>query len=600
MTAFWQLYTWIEKTFWNSLSKKLCSFFFVLLFQGAILLVLSYYSSEVTSVISAANLPLETTASIQALFENAIYWIIGISVVTTVFVFFLVWYLRFLIVRPLNQVTHIFDELGKGQGDLTRDIPVITYDEIKDMSDAYNRFLVNLRTIIQQVRASVLHIGVTSAINDRNINLTAKSAEVQSQLADRIYANSTEATQSVQLVSELTHAIADHNTENLGKANESYAELMNVMSRINTISDKVGQFNVTVDHLYQSTSSIRQIVDLIKSISDQTNLLALNASIEAARAGEAGRGFAVVADEVRNLAVKVRSATDEIAANIDNVISLVSNTKSETEEIHQDTSITRDVVAVSADNFKSMIQAYENIATQLADITVRIGGFSAVNQQINGTVSEIHDGTENIKQQMQLSKDASKELTENTSNVQALVSRFRVGVGPMDFAITHVQASKELIQGKLQRLANQGVDFFDRQYKQIPNTQPAKYHTTWDECFSSEFQQIYDELAKKIPGCIFALCFDDHGYAPTHNSWFARAQTGNAEKDLVDSRHKRIFTESGIQSLSKSKLSLLLQTYTRDTGQVLATVSAPIYINGRHWGALAIGMNPDSLKEDVC
>ncbi|KQP82614.1 MULTISPECIES: PAS domain-containing methyl-accepting chemotaxis protein [unclassified Methylobacterium] len=71
--------------------------------------------------------------------------------------------------------------------------------------------------------------------------------------------------------------------------------------------------------LTDAASAMTGIVGLIQSIAGQINLLALNATIESARAGEAGRGFAVVAQEVKNLANQAARATEQIAAEIDNV-----------------------------------------------------------------------------------------------------------------------------------------------------------------------------------------------------------------------------------------------------------------------------------------
>jgi methyl-accepting chemotaxis protein len=33
----------------------------------------------------------------------------------------------------------------------------------------------------------------------------------------------------------------------------------------------------------------------------------------------------------------------------------------------------------------------------------------------------------------------------------------------------------------------------------------------------------------------------------------------------------------------------LLQTYRRDTGEIMHDMSAPIYVQGRHWGGFRIG-----------
>ena len=72
--------------------------------------------------------------------------------------------------------------------------------------------------------------------------------------------------------------------------------------------------------LRNKSQQVREIVDLINTLTGQTNLLALNAAIEAARAGEHGRGFAVVAEEVRKLAEQSRQAAEQINEIVESML----------------------------------------------------------------------------------------------------------------------------------------------------------------------------------------------------------------------------------------------------------------------------------------
>ena len=56
---------------------------------------------------------------------------------------------------------------------------------------------------------------------------------------------------------------------------------------------------------------------------------------------------------------------------------------------------------------------------------------------------------------------------------------------------------------------------------------------------------------------------------------------------------KRLFNDrTGIRCGSHQK-PVLLQTYMRDTGELMHDLSVPIMVNGRHWGGIRLGYKPE-------
>jgi methyl-accepting chemotaxis protein len=41
----------------------------------------------------------------------------------------------------------------------------------------------------------------------------------------------------------------------------------------------------------------------------------------------------------------------------------------------------------------------------------------------------------------------------------------------------------------------------------------------------------------------------------------------------------------------------LVQTYARDTGNILTVVTVPVYLHGERWGAAVIGWDPDAIVQ---
>ena len=74
--------------------------------------------------------------------------------------------------------------------------------------------------------------------------------------------------------------------------------------------------------------------------------------------------------------------------------------------------------------------------------------------------------------------------------------------------------------------------------------------------------------------------------------------TGNYEADLVGNRTCRKFDRPPELRAARNTESMLLQTYLRDTGEVLCDIAMPIMVGGRHWGNVRVGVPAEALIAD--
>ncbi len=508
----------------------------------------------------------------------------------------LVWWRR-RVQRPLEEMTDIFADLSQGRGNLAQELPLAAGRELGALAGNYNGFARKLREIIGKVRNMSVSIAIESAKSAKQVKDSAALAKEQGVLAQSVLAASTEATSAIDNVNRNTQAINASTRDNLDRARGSLADMQAINLKVQGIGDRLSNFSTTVVGLSNNSESIKQIVQLIKGISDQTNLLALNAAIEAARAGEAGRGFAVVADEVRHLAEKVNTATDEISQKITGMIDLVQKTTRETAEINQDATHTREVIDKSARQFAGMVQDFEHTGAQLDEITSAVEQLSATNLRVYEAVQKTHELSSGVAKLLDGSTRSSADLSQATEQAQELLAQFVLGKGAFDTVVARVEKARDAMRASIEAMQAQGMNVFDRNYQPIAGTKPQKFRTAYDEAFARELQPVYDALVNDIRGGTYALCTDENGYAPTHNAKFSQPVTGNYEKDLLASRDKRMFNDpTGLRS-AKNTHPFLLQTYSRDTGEILNDLSMPIYVAGRHWGCLRVGFDPSTLLE---
>ncbi|SHI97935.1 methyl-accepting chemotaxis protein [Malonomonas rubra DSM 5091] len=592
MNFFVALYQGLESRFFNSLTKKLGgNFLFLVVLQVCIGIILWRNINKLENPAGATEL-LQQAAEVEAASGMLwlCFWLCLVSAVAMIIAFL---FLRYMIVRPIRQLNRQLKEMTTDNADLSVELQANSHDELADLAESYNQFISRLRKTILTIRRMGMGIAVSSAKVVNSVDDSADKAANQGELANIIFLSSDEATRSINTISDNTQTISSSTSDSLENARNSYQSLQELRSDIGRMQRQISDHDSTIQQMGERSRDISKIIRTIQEISFQTGLLALNAAVEAARAGEAGRGFSVVAGEVKTLAEQASKSSEEIAMQLNSVMEMVETATKEAANINQYANETSAVAESSCQSFDALIQEFEQNHTRLTDINSSAQEVTGANATMHDNVGQIRDLSHHVHQQMQESTQVARDLQQNTEKMQQLVACFKTGSGPFEKVLAAAQEFQRQAAEQIGRLQQQGINVFDTNYQMIPGTEPAKYHTCYDRHFEQNFKQLYDHILQQVAGGAFALCVDSNGYGPTHNSKYAKPMTGDPQVDLLNSRDKRIFNDpTGLRS-ARNREEFLLQTYMRDTGDILSDLSMPIILNGQHWGAIRIGF--DSL-----
>jgi len=298
------------------------------------------------------------------------------------------------------------------------------------------------------------------------------------------------------------------------------------------------------------------------------------------------------------LAQNVSKATDDISQNIDAMLLEVGSTHEQTAHISHSARETRKVVERASGHFETMIGDFESTNGKLADIAEHIQQFAESNTGINERVTQIYADSQSIDQRMVLSATATRDLLGVAERVQTMLGKFVLGHGALDAAITRASDCRDGLQQRLAVLQREGLNLFDQSYKLIPNTDPKQYMASYTERFAQVCQEECDKLTKGTKGGKVSFIVDNKGYCPVNNSWVSKQPTGDRAVDLPVCRNKRMFSDPiGLRAASNEQ-RFLLQTYLRDTGEIMTEIDVPFFFGGRHWGNLRMGFDAAVLLSE--
>nr|BFD41530.1 methyl-accepting chemotaxis protein [Pseudomonas sp. FFPRI_1] len=453
-----------------------------------------------------------------------------------------------------------------------------------------------LSSLTRDLSYSTTHNALSAAGVAYSVTQLASKLQSQLDAAARIVGNAQVMIKTEQATSQLSQQALGAASEAHASSAEGRTVLGESINRMHSLSQRANGSRELIEALSQRSEEIQRVTLVIQSIASQTNLLALNAAIEAARAGEHGRGFAVVADEVRGLAGRTATATDEVGV-------MVADIQQRTSDVVEQIRQLSDDLNLGVEQVEHTGRHLDNIARLAAGVEEQVSEIARGAETNREQLDSLFHAVEQMRSDLAVSDQQTRRLAEAAVQMegQAETISERLAVVGLD---DYHQRIYDLAREGARRIAEQFEadleqnrisldDLFDRHYQVIANTDPAKYQTRFDRYTDQVLPPIQESLLPRHDGLVFAIACTQEGYVPTHNTVFSQPLTGDPQVDNLHNRSKRKFSDrTGIRCGSHQQ-PLLLQTYTRDTGELMHDLSVPIMVRGRHWGGLRLGYKPE-------
>jgi len=328
----------------------------------------------------------------------------------------------------ISAIKEKIKDMMSGEKDFSKRINVLSYDELSEVSENFNKLLDQQEKQFREIIEKVGNISESAeSVNNSLNNVESLIDEVSSKSKsvttlskkqhDEVKSAENNISQIVKSIKEIHGNVSEQSAfveQSSAAMEEMIASIENV-TNMATESSKISQellevardgskyiYNSTnaMKDIKQSSDTVSEIIVSINDIAKRTNLLAMNASIEAAHAGSSGKGFAVVAEEIRKLAETSGESAKQIIDQITNMTELTENGASLSEQADK--------------AFKRIFKDIKNSSDFMKDIASAMKEQNSSANEINKSIFSIVDSSEEIKSLADKQREKSSELTGST------------------------------------------------------------------------------------------------------------------------------------------------------------------------------------------
>jgi methyl-accepting chemotaxis protein len=446
----------------------------------------------------------------------ALFAVLALSLLANI-----IFILRFFSNKSYGMLNEFLNRIAEGRLNVAQVFPVKKAGNKAEMltSSYINDMIMKTRAVLKSISSLGFNLTKTSDVIKRSSNQMLDFFEKTTTQSAQVATAMEEMSATINEISRRSGEAAQSIASLMESAGHAERDIDENVRSIEGLSSQVHEWAEMNKALSQATNRIDEIILVINDIASQTNLLALNAAIEAARAGEQGRGFAVVADEVRKLADKTEKATKEIAG-------MIRDIKTKTESSISTMDLTLQGTGESIHRAKNADASLKKIAEEVKQIADMVNQTAVATEEQSKVSESVLSNTEEVSECTSKSKELARVIASEGDSMVALAINLYSQLCSVKKDILDERAEEILktgareVMAKLeQAIKSGGISndvLFDSAYSR--GIAPGKLTARFSEFFEGQVMPMVKQMGQSEKKIIYVVAMDSNGFIAAHNN----------------------------------------------------------------------------------
>ena len=359
-----------------------------------------------------------------------------------------------------DQMKNIVNDLNSREGNLSRNITLVNFDDIGEISTQINIFIDKLRKIVLDIHQYCTILKNTGENLNTQIQGTAESIQLNmnktkdlnikiSEHIDHVFKSSESVNHIFTDIKSLDNIINDQaagveessatirqSIEHTQKNTEIIREVENTFTMLTTVSDsgkeKIDILDSSLKKVLEQSVKLQETNKIISGIASRTNLLAMNAAIEAAHARDAGAGFAVVATEIRSLAENSARESSNISNELKKTEATIQQAANEASAVQAAFNEVNKYINKTHSLEQTVLHSLEEQLVGNKQIIVALEEITGITEKVRSAAVSITKETETVGKNMKDLNDICKKLENDINDVTVETNQITLHVQEME------------------------------------------------------------------------------------------------------------------------------------------------------------------------